>query len=160
MLDREPAGFRLKGWHVAAIVVGFFTVVIAVDTGFIVAALRTYPGEVSTSPYEDGIAYNHSLASRAEQRRLGWRAEVVQRPGEVALVMRDGQGRALDGLVVQADLQRPATELGRRRLSAEPRGGGLYAVRMAGLAGAWDVGFAAHDRMGHAFAADTRVVLP
>ena len=54
--------FRLTGWHVLAIVTGFFALVTAVDIGFVVMAVRTFPGEVSSTPYEDGLAYDRSLA--------------------------------------------------------------------------------------------------
>ncbi|MBS0332957.1 MAG: FixH family protein, partial [Proteobacteria bacterium] len=66
----EPTGFRLRGWHVLAMVVGFFTVVIAVDTSFAVMAYRTHPGEVSVTPYEDGLIYNRKLAQLRAQETL------------------------------------------------------------------------------------------
>lgn len=64
--------FQIGGWHVLAAVVGFFAIVIVVDVGFAIFAYRTFPGEVSSTPYEDGVAYNRKLAQMAAQGRLGW----------------------------------------------------------------------------------------
>ena len=74
MTDIPHKTFQLKGLHVLGLFVGFFLLVIAVDTGFTVMAIRTFPGEVSRTPYEDGVAYNAKLAQLNAQARLGWRA--------------------------------------------------------------------------------------
>ena len=56
--------FRITGWHVLVSVVAFFGVVIAVDSLFLVLAYRSHPGQVSVTPYEDGLAYNRAVAQR------------------------------------------------------------------------------------------------
>ena len=53
----RPA-FTLKGWHVLVGMLLFFGADIAVNTVFMMDAYRTYPGEGSQTPYEDGLAYN------------------------------------------------------------------------------------------------------
>ena len=58
-------GFRIRGWHVLAAMCAFFGVIIAVNAVFMTAALRTFPGEVSITPYEDGLAFNRQLAQQA-----------------------------------------------------------------------------------------------
>ena len=70
------AAFEIKGWHVLLALLGFFGAVSAVDVGMAVQAYRTFPGEVSASPYEDGLQFNRTLAERAEARALGWKASV------------------------------------------------------------------------------------
>ena len=82
-------GFRFTGWHFLAIIVGFFAIVVAVDSGFVVMAVKTFPGEVSATPYEDGLAYDRSYAQLRAQERLGWRATAAAEPGLVVLEMRD-----------------------------------------------------------------------
>jgi len=71
---RQPTGFTLKGWHVLAIFVAFYGVMVAVNTIFIIDAYRTFPGEVSDRPYEDGVAYNQSLRQQAAQAAC-WRRD-------------------------------------------------------------------------------------
>ena len=76
MSNVEPtAGFRLQGRHVLFMVVGFFAVIIAVDGYFMSLAIKTFPGQVSATPFEDGLAYNRTLARHDAQARLGHRAD-------------------------------------------------------------------------------------
>ncbi len=75
-----PAGFRVQGWHVLAMVTAFFAVVIAVDATFAVVAVRTFPGQVSVTPYEDGLIYNRHIAQMTAQDRLGWRVGAGAEP--------------------------------------------------------------------------------
>src|SRR5690606_26303783 len=109
--------FELNGWHVLAGVVGFFAVIIAVDLVFVIQAVRTYPGEVSVTPYEDGLAYNKRIAQLEAQEQLGWTAGVAAEPGAVLVKLRDEQGRPLTGLTVTGKLKRPATEVGAKSLT-------------------------------------------
>ena len=60
-LAAEAKSFRLTGWHVLSIVVGFFVVVMAVDICAATAAYRTFSGEVADDPYEAGRLYNKTL---------------------------------------------------------------------------------------------------
>ncbi|MCW5759840.1 MAG: FixH family protein, partial [Phenylobacterium sp.] len=69
-----PARPGIRGWHVLAGVSAFFAVIIAVDASFAVLAIRTFPGQVSVTPYEDGLLYNRHIAQLEAQARLGWRA--------------------------------------------------------------------------------------
>ena len=154
------SGFRITGWHVLAAIVGFFAVVIAVDVTFTVLAVRTFPGEVSVTPYEDGLLYNRKLAQIAAQEALGWRAAAAAEPGRVVLEMRDAQGRALSGLTVTGKLERPATEAGRKLLVFREVGPGLYAASPGALAGAWDLTAVATGRGGRRFEAERRLTWP
>ncbi|HQN51288.1 MAG TPA: FixH family protein, partial [Phenylobacterium sp.] len=66
-VTRTPAAFRVTGWHVLITVTGFFLLVFAVDFYFVSLAYKTFPGQVSVTPYEDGVAYNRKLAQIAAQ---------------------------------------------------------------------------------------------
>jgi len=71
---RPRRGFRITGWGFLAMIVGFFAVVIGVDVSFAVLAYRTHPGEVSVTPYEDGLVYDKKIAQLRAQEALGWKA--------------------------------------------------------------------------------------
>ena len=73
--------FTIRGWHVAAGVTAFFVAVASVDAAFMVMAIRTFPGQVSVTPYEDGLLYNRRIAQIEAQERLGWRASASAAPG-------------------------------------------------------------------------------
>jgi len=152
----EP-GFRIKGWHVLLGFVAFFGVVIAVDTAFIIMSVRSFPGQVSVTPYEDGLLYDRKLAQIATQERLGWRAGAAAEPDAVVLEMRDQAGAPLTGLDVTGKLERPATEAGRRTLRFQEVSAGRYVAQPGRLAGAWDLTAIAQGTQGERFEAERRL---
>lgn len=162
-LSSAPAtpGFSLKGWHVLLIVVGFFAVVVGVNVGFVTMALRTFPGEVSATPYEDGIAYNARLARMAAQESLGWRAVLATDAAHMVMLrLLDRDNRPLTRLGVTAALERPATESGRKVVALTETAPGVYQLPTADLHGVWDLTFTARDGAHHQFEAAQRLTLP
>jgi nitrogen fixation protein FixH len=153
-------GFRIRGWHVAAGVSAFFALVIAVDAGFAVMAYRTFPGQVSVTPYEDGLLYNRRIARLEAQDRLGWKAAAAAAPGTVALDFEDAQGRSLRALSVTGKLERPATETGRLAPVFRETAPGHYEARVGALSGAWDLTVEAHGPEGAAFSVERRLTWP
>lgn len=156
----ETSGFRIKGWHVFAGVSAFFAVVIAVDATFTVIAFRTFPGQVSVTPYEDGLLYNQKLAQQRAQEALGWRAAAEAEPGQVVVQFVDEEGLPLRGLRVQGQLKRPATETGRIALAFAEVAPGRYVAPTGRIDGAWDLTSEARDARGAVFAAERRLTWP
>ena len=152
--------FAITGWHVLAGVCAFFAVVIAVDVGFLVMAYRTFPGQVSVTPYEDGLLYNRRIAQLEAQDRLGWDATAAAGPGQVTVAFRDRAGNPVTGLQILGDLARPATEAGRLTLSFREAAPGRYIAPMSGMAGAWDLTARARGPAGEAFVAERRLTWP
>jgi nitrogen fixation protein FixH len=161
-MSARARGFELKGWHVLSMTLGFFALVIGVNVTFAVLAMRTFPGEVSKTAYEDGLAYDKTLAKRAEQARLGWTAEVEadQGAGRILVRFADARGAPLQSLSVVGELRRPATEAGARRIELRPLGRGLYGGEAPGAGGGWDLELTARDAQGHRFQAERRIVWP
>ncbi|CAL1691820.1 hypothetical protein MMB232_01975 [Brevundimonas subvibrioides] len=148
--------FTVKGWHVAAGVVGFFAIVIGVDISFLVIAYRTHPGQVEAKPYETGLIYNAELERMRAQDALGWRAGARATPVGLEVVLEDRAGAALEGLGVSALLQRPATEQGRAEVRLTEVAPGRYEAPLT-LKGSWDVRIEARDGTGHPFIAERRL---
>jgi nitrogen fixation protein FixH len=155
-----PQAFTVRGRHVLAAVVAFFAVVIGVDAVFTVLALRTFPGQVSVTPYEDGLLYNRRIAQLEAQERLGWRAAAAAEPGQVRVEFRDREGRPLSGLTIAGRLQRPATEAGRIELRFAEAGPGRYVAPTGRISGAWDLTADASGPSGGAFSAERRLTWP
>lgn len=153
-------GFTVRGWHVLAGVMAFFTIVIGVDAIFTVIAVRTFPGQVSVTPYEDGLLYNRRIAQIEAQERLGWRAAASVAPGEVVLAFRDRAGRPLTGLAITGRLERPATQAGRVTLRFVETAPGTYVAPSGRLSGAWDLTAEARGPSGGAFLAERRLTWP
>ena len=154
-------GFQLNGWHVLGIVVAFFAIVIAVDVSFAVWAYRTFPGEVSATPYEDGIAYNRKLAQLKAQAGLGWAPVATAAPdGAIQVEVRDAGGAPVRGLRLTGRLERPATEVGRIVPTFREREPGVYVAQAGRLHGAWDATLVLVDPNGRRFEAERRLAWP
>lgn len=160
MTPASPAPFRIVGWHVAVAVTVFFGVIVAVDAMFLVAAYKTFPGQVSVTPYEDGLAYNRDVARRRAQQALGWSATADVDGPAIIVELRDAEGHAVTGLAIQGDLRRPATESGRTDLVFSETSPGRYSARAAPGSGAWDLKFAATGEWGQAFEGERRLSWP
>lgn len=152
--------FTVKGRHVLMAIVGFFVVVIGLDSLFVVWAVQSFPGEVSPRAYEDGLAYNRTLQARRAQAARGWTTKVSQggAPGRVEVSFTDAAGAPVEGLRVSARFVRPTTDAGARTASLRASAPGLYEGGPALAPGAWDVTLTAVDGDGRAFEARRRLV--
>ena len=135
---------ELRGGHVLAAMLAFFGIVIAINIAFSVIAVRTFPGEDEPHSYLQGLHYNETLAARAAQTALGWRAAVRIVRGREAVALdlhlADSAGAPLDGMVVTGVLRRPATARDDHDLTFTPIGGGGYRAEISGFAeGSWTV---------------------
>lgn len=64
------------GWHMTAILVGFFVVVMAVNFTMARLALSSFGGTVVDNSYVASQHYNELLAKAEAQDRLGWQPSV------------------------------------------------------------------------------------
>lgn len=156
----QVEGFRIRGWHVLAAVVAFFGVIIAVDVTFLMAAYRSYPGQVSVTPYEDGLAYNKHVAQQRAQAALGWRARVTTETNAVIVAVVDAEGAPVSGLKMTGLLSRPATEVGRLSLVFAETSPGRYVAPAARQAGAWDLSVSAQGQGDARLEAERRLTWP
>ncbi len=104
------------GWHMTAIMVAFFGVVIAVNFVMASDAVRTFGGEVVENSYVASQRYNGWLAEARAQEREGWRADPAVRPDR-RLALNVGRGtQAVDGARVTVIAQHPLGTLPDRTL--------------------------------------------
>ena len=83
------------GRDIIVTLIATFGVVVGVNVYFIVQAERTYPGQDVAHPYMQGVEYNQTLAARAKQAKLGWRAVIggSLTPDGTATHHRDADGQ-------------------------------------------------------------------
>jgi nitrogen fixation protein FixH len=152
---------KLGGGGVLLWLVAFFGVVIAVNVIFIVEAVQTFRGEDQQDPYLQGVDYNHTIARRELQAKLGWRATIDgerQRDGVAILtiILRRHDGTPVDGLRLAGTLRHPVDQNRDRVLVFAEQAPGRYESRIAHVsAGAWDA--VVHAGNGVAFEADRRI---
>jgi nitrogen fixation protein FixH len=134
---------ELKGGHVLAIVLTFFSITIGVNVYFIAAAVFSHTGEDQKKSYLQGLHYNDTLAARAAQREMGWIAEFAIRraPGAATIIqvnIKDAKSRGVGRLHLTGRLKRPVQASMDRILSFVDDGGGTYRATVATLAhGRW-----------------------
>jgi nitrogen fixation protein FixH len=158
------SGFRVKGWHVLAGVLGFFAITIAVNATFITFAVGTFSGLVVDEPYVRGLDYNDTLAARAEQDGRGWTATVAHArvpDGAVRIIVEidDAAGESVAGLLMTATIGRAATASEDREL-AFADAGGSYITFVEDLPdGEWELTVRTQFRDGAPFEARKRIIV-
>ncbi len=153
------SGRELTGRTVLAWLVGFFVVVASVNGVFIYAGIKSWPGLVSEHSYEEGLAYNQTLAAARANAAMGWTARLDYRDGRAMLMLTDRDGRALDGMKVEAVFTRPLGQTAEVATTLSSFGGGRYAAAVAlPMPGQWEMAVTvdgARDR----FRATERVIV-
>lgn len=142
----------------------FFGVVVLTDMIFVTVAVKTFRGEDEEKPYLQGIAYNQTLARRAEQARLGWHAVIAaERMGDrgavVDLDVVDATGAPKAGLILTGELRHPSDEHRDRPIRFREASPGHYRSELENVRpGDWDV--IARTQQGAPFEASRRLWVP
>lgn len=98
---------RFTGWHMFAILIAFFGVVIAVNITMAMFATRTFGGTVVDNSYVASQKFNGWLAAARAQDELGWQSTVTLDEGRrVAVTVADAKG-PLAGATVTALARHP-----------------------------------------------------
>lgn len=145
MTKQRQKGPRQKGWWIPWTFVGFFGVVLLANGIMAAVAFSTWTGLKTSSAYQDGLAYNETLAKRTIQADLGWRVAVaVEQPSEgrarIAVEISDRDGQPILADRVRALLVRPTHSGFDQEAALEIAGEGRYEAQLALLlAGQWDV---------------------
>ncbi len=93
----------LTGWHVFAMFVGAFAVIIGVNLTLAFQAVATFPGLVTKNSY---IASQHFDTDRAAQDALGWDVQATVTDGLLRLTIADQSGTPVFPPQVSATLGR------------------------------------------------------
>jgi nitrogen fixation protein FixH len=139
---RRPSTFRLQGWHVLAILLGFFGVVGGVNAVMLRMALTTMPGLDARNGYDESQRYNRRItdAEAMDARGLKVSAE-LGRAGtgaELQIGVQARDGAPLAGAHVSARLEHPAIRSRDLTLELIEYAPGRYAARVDDIAaGGW-----------------------
>jgi nitrogen fixation protein FixH len=98
---------KFTGWHMTAILVVFFGVVIAVNFTMARMAVSSFGGTVVDNSYVASQQYNGWLAAADRQERLGWSVKAsLTADRHVALQVEQG-GQPLNGASAIGDARHP-----------------------------------------------------
>lgn len=112
---------ELTGRGVAAITIGAFGVIVAVNAALAVFAVGSFSGTVVENSYIASQSFNAELS---EQRALGWRAEVRVEDGYLHLDLMTADGRPARPARLSVAVGRPGTNAEDRVLPMEETAAG------------------------------------
>ena len=130
---------RFTGWHMAAILIGFFGVVIAVNLVMATSAVRTFGGVTVENSYVASQRFNTWLAEARAQESLGWRSQVSGTPRGALVVRLTSPPGPIEGARVKAAAEHPLGRLPGRSFALTAIGGGRYSALHALPAGRWRI---------------------
>ncbi|WP_369410198.1 FixH family protein [Erythrobacter crassostreae] len=120
---RETPRKPFTGRSMAAVMVGGFAIVIAVNFYMASLAVGGFHGVVVENSYVASQKYNDWLAQAEASKALGWEAKLSRDETGHVLVQTIG---APEGAIVRAEMRRPIGEHAFASLSFTALGDGLY----------------------------------
>jgi nitrogen fixation protein FixH len=125
------------GWHMAAITISFFAVIIAVNLTLAFFASTSWTGLVVANSYVASQNFNRDAAEARQQQALGWQMNLAFDRGLARISILDRDNQPLPGLKMHAILQRPTDEAGDQNLKLQDDGAGIYVAQVPIGRGVW-----------------------
>lgn len=98
---------NFTGWHMTAILVSFFAIVISVNLFMAHSAIGSFGGVVVENSYVASQRFNHWLNKAEAQKALGWTVAARLTADRHILVTADKSGAPLSGAQVTAQVRHP-----------------------------------------------------
>lgn len=121
---------EFTGWHMLAIMVVFFGIIIAVNLTMAVMARRSWTGTVVENTYVASQQFNARAAAGRAQDALGWQPDLDVAAGIVTFHLRDATGAPVEADLARAYFRHPAYDSADREalLARQPDGTFMAAV--------------------------------
>ncbi|SMC82732.1 FixH family protein [Rhizobium sp. RU36D] len=136
---REKPGFVFTGWHMLAVMVAFFGVIISVNMLMAYYATSTWSGLVVKNTYVASQEFNGKAAGIRAMLATGIRGTLTVENGEIAYALTLEDGKAVEADAVTAHFKRPVGEHQDFIAPLLPAADGRYAARHEVLPGDWIV---------------------
>jgi nitrogen fixation protein FixH len=125
------------GWHMTAILVAFFGVVIAVNILMASYAIGTFGGTVVENSYVASQRFNGWLAEARAQRQLGWSVDVASTTDGHVLITPHAPRGDFSHASITAIAAHPLGRLPERTLTFGNTGGAHFVAAELLPAGRW-----------------------
>jgi len=140
MMSNSLPARRFTGWHMTAILIAFFAVVIAVNLLMATVAVGSFGGTVVENSYVASQRFNGWLAAAREQGRLGWKDDVAtDHARHVVLTLGDDAGAPVRFGAVKALARHPLGRAADITLAFRETAPGHYVSEAALPPGRWHV---------------------
>lgn len=135
----ENGAWKFTGYHMLAVMLVFFGVIVAVNLTAATLASRTWTGLVVKNSYVASQKFNDELDSAAAQRERGWQSTLAYRSGALTVSLIDARGLPLKPSAVEIKIGRPAFEQQDRVLVLPNTGGETFVAEHVLEPGLWAI---------------------
>lgn len=159
MNSRTGQPRQFTGWHMLAIMVAFFGVIIAVNLLMATFANTSWTGLVVQNTYVASQQFNERVAESRAQAALGWKATLSIANGEIRYSLDDASGTPVRAESVVASFRRPAYEAEDWQVTLAAKADGDFAAAAGVRDGIWIVNTEARMTDGTSYQEARRVVI-
>lgn len=135
----EPSAARFTGWHMLAVMVAFFGVVIAVNMTMAVFARTSWTGLVVENSYVASQQFNEKMAETRAQAALGWTGGLTLENGHARYRIVDRAGHGVPIKAVALTFKHPVDDREDQRLTLTRDGDGSFVATQPVADGLWEV---------------------
>jgi nitrogen fixation protein FixH len=129
--------FRLNGYHVAAMFVAFFGVIIAVNFTMAWFASSSWTGLVVKSSYVASQNYNEKIDTARNQKARGWRTDFGYSNNLLSLSVRDKDNQPIFFDKLNVVIGTPVSENKDKHLVLDQNNSGVYHTSIKLTEGVW-----------------------
>lgn len=138
MTSIPRSDFRFTGWHMWALAIAFFGVIIGVNIWLAVVSATSWTGMVVEDSYIAGQQFETQRKAHDAQAKAGWNPTFLYVPGTARLVVVDGGGHPVSLGDVQVLINRPVGGHDDQTLTLTQKPDGSYEAPLTLPDGAWD----------------------
>lgn len=137
MQDQTAPGRPFTGWHMLAIIVAFFAVIIGVNLWMAISAARTWTGLEVENSYVASQEFNEKLKVAHARDAAGWKGGLAYEGGALVFTLNGADGAPVDATTVEVEVHRPIGVEGDRTIILQRRPDGTYGAPIALDPGVW-----------------------
>lgn len=150
---------EFTGWHMLAIMVAFFSVVIAVNLTMAFFARSSWTGFVVENIYVASQKFNEKAAEGRAQAALGWTSELAVAKGKASYRLTDKAGHVVVAKRVTASFRRPAYASEDQDVVLAPQPDGSFSAPVELRDGKWIAEIHAEAGLDHPYRDVRRLTL-
>lgn len=150
---------RFTGKHMLAIMVAFFSVIIAVNLTMAYFARSSWSGFVVENTYVASQQFNRKAAEGRAQAALGWKPDLTIARGEIRYRLLDSNGDVAAASEVTAHFRRPVSDAQDQELVLAAQPDGSFSAPVDLDDGAWIVEVHSETGLGHPYRDVRRLTL-
>lgn len=150
---------EMTGWRFLAIIVSFFSVVIAVNLTMAFLARSSWTGFVVENTYVASQQFNQKAAEGRAQAALGWSAKLAIADGKVSYRLLDSVGNVVASKSATVNFRRPAYASEDEKVELVPQPDGSLSAPVDVRDGMWIVEIDAQAGLAHPYRDVRRITL-